>query len=702
MENKNYDVLINYDGVGSISADPITIVKGDYNSITLKFQISKTDYLLAMFYLIKPNGLYYANIIENNELTFEDIETFDVEGYYHYGVALYDADSKLTNSSKGIIKVVDNETQTLSEEASEDNQYPILDALINKVLEMKIAVDQTVSDIEAYNENAEEKLLAFNQNYDAKINNINSNILTIEENAEETTGITFSEWGDSKRIEETIKNMFALTPDDRIYTVKFPLFETSNTCSGEKLDDNVGKYVNLATDKVREETNYSSAWESYDCNAVVDENGVRHITALKGMPNYKDTGEVDVFCLFRTYYQKIWVEDGYIYFSRSFVPRDGYTVVPQAINKDGSINSWFVIAKYVAGTINGKLYSSKGLKPAHYLNGGHAESFNMNYNDCVNKFHQRGTYYSAGLMADYMHILTTFYLKFATRNTQSIMAGNTSNSFQYKVSKTELNVSRVIISTANANNIDVGTCVSVGDPTTNTNYDRYYGYMHNIAHNVKILDKEVIDDNNTALILDCDKFDTTETTRVSTMQEISGYSDNILGRNGSVGSNTNGKHGFVLDGIEIAVGGYEVGGNAFMDIVDETGKREIYITNDASKLTTNVSTAKSTYKKCDYAIQPTNLNNWNYITEMMFDLKNGIAVQTKSGQSGSGTSTGYADGVYVDNASSGQKEFLLLGNLDSSGSAGLSCLGAHHTLGAGNWGILARLSINGVGGELAE
>ena len=58
------------------------------------------------------------------------------------------------------------------------------------------------------------------------------------------------------------------------------MFETSNTCNGEKLDDNIGKYVNLATDTIREESNYSEAWQSIDCNAVVDDNGVRHITAL--------------------------------------------------------------------------------------------------------------------------------------------------------------------------------------------------------------------------------------------------------------------------------------------------------------------------------------------------------------------------------------------------------------------------------------
>ena len=148
------------------------------------------------------------------------------------------------------------------------------------------------------------------------------------------------------------------------------------------------------------------------------------------------------------------------------------------------------------------------------------------------------------------------------------------------------------------------------------------------------------------------------------------------------------------------VGGYETYANAFMDIVDATGKREVYIQNDASLLTTNMTTAKSTYKKSPYSIQPQKLNSWNYITRIDFDLENGAFVQTNVGQDGSSTTTGFADGVYVDNASSGQREFLGFGSLGSGSGAGLSCLSAGYGVGGASWSILARLSINGVGGEL--
>lgn len=704
MKNKIFNVLVNFNGSDSITSDPITLVLGDYNAVDLVFDLSKTDSTLQMFYLIKPNGKQYVTAIANNRVTIDDASIFSVVGRYYYGVTLYDADSKLTNVQKGIIDVVDNGSE-VDPSIVDENNYKILDDLINKVENLIPEYNKNAeAKLKEYNDNAKDKLNSFNSNYDAKLEGFNANALKIEEDAEQTTGITFSEWGNSKRIEENIKNYFALTPDYDVYTVRFPLWDTSNTCAGEKLDANKDKSITPATDTTPEINNYSEAWQSYDVNAVVDDNGVRHITAIKGMPNFQDTGKVDVFCLFRTYYEKIWIDGGYLYISRSFVPRDGYTVVPQAINKDGSINPWFVIGKYAVGLIDGVLYSSKGLAPAHYLNTPPSGviSTDISHTGCINNMKKKGKYYSAGLMSDYMHILTTFYLQFATKNTQSIMGGNTNNSYQYAVADTESNTKRVILTTAQANNIDINTYVSVGDRGSNTNNDRNYGYMHNLAYNVKVVGKEIIDSTKTALVLDCEPITTTATTYVSTFHEVSGYSDNILGRNGSIGSNTNCKHGMVFNGIELNVGGYEVSGNAFMDIVNSTGTREIYYTNDASKLTTNITTAKSTYKKSDLVIQPTNLGAWNYITEYGFDVKDGISVPTKAGQSGSGSSVGYADGLYVDTGTSGQREFLLLGLMTGGAIAGLSCLYAHTTVSNGGWSILARLSINGVGGELAE
>ena len=298
------------------------------------------------------------------------------------------------------------------------------------------------------------------------------------------------------------------------------------------------------------------------------------------------------------------------------------------------------------------------------------------------------------------------------------MYGCANCNFQYKAAiQSEDKNTYFPVTKSQATQIEIGSSVSVGYQSkfsSTITVDRSYSNTHRYADDAKVLKKEDIDDNNVAIYLNItEPFNTMPVTiadgveseiYISSMHWQSGFSDDVLDRDGCPCETkvqlVNGKFPMVIQGIEIMVGGYETYANAFMDIVDSTGKREVYVQNDASQLTTNVTTAKASYKKSQYAIQPSKVNSWNYITRIDFDLENGAFVQTNVGQDGSSTTTGFADGVYVDNASSGQREFLGFGILGAGSDAGLSCLGAHIGVGLALWSILARLSINGVGGEL--
>lgn len=516
------------------------------------------------------------------------------------------------------------------------------------------------------------------------------------------------------------ENMFALQRTGKVYTVKFPKWETSHISTGEKLDANAGLVCEPSTKTIKGQNDYINIplFKTYDVNAYVDDEGVRHVTAIKGDKDFKDEGKVDVFVLGMSYYEKVWEDDQYWYYSRTDMPRDGYTVARECINRDGSIQSFALYSKYVCGDIDGLLYSSKGLMPSRQSSStAQLGTLNANnsYNGMISAFQKRGKFYSGGMTCDYKYILTTFYLKYATLNSQSIMTGCVNYSFQYVASiQSEDKSTYFPLTKSQANAVEIGSYVSVGYTHINKSTDRYYQNMHMYANDVKVLRKEAIDDNNVAIYLDVkEPFNTMPVTvadgveseiYISSMHWQSGFSDDVLDRDGCPcdikTQLINSKFPMVIQGIECMVGGYETYGNAFMDIVDATGKREVYIQNDASLLTTNITTAKSTYKKSPYAIQPTKLNNWNYITRIDFDLENGAFVQTNVGQDGSSTTTGFADGVYIDNASSGQREFLGFGYLWNGSTAGLSYLYAHYGVGAAYWHILARLSINGVGGEL--
>lgn len=518
------------------------------------------------------------------------------------------------------------------------------------------------------------------------------------------------------------ENMFALQRTGKVYTVKFPKWETSHISTGEKLDANAGLVCEPSTKTIKGQNDYANIplFKTYDVNAYVDDEGVRHVTSIKGDKDFKDEGKVDVFVLGMSYYEKVWEDDQYWYYSRTDSPRDGYTVARECINRDGSIQPFALYSKYVSGDIDGILYSSKGLQPARtcysgsQLNNGITYHDNS-YNNLIKEGQKKGKFYSAGMICDYKYILTTFYLKYATLNSQSVMTGCVNYVYQYNASiQSEEKHTYFPVTKARADVIEVNSYASVGYSSTNKSLDRSYNQLHRYGDSVKVLRKEAIDDNNVAIYLDVkEPFNTMPVTvadgveseiYITSMHWKSGFSDDILDRDGcpcdTKAQLTNSKFPMVIQGIECMVGGYETYGNAFMDIVDATGKREVYIQNDTSQLTTNMTTAKTTYKKSLYAIQPTKLNNWNYITRIDFDLENGAFVQTNVGQDGSSTTTGFADGVYVDNASSGQREFLGFGYLWLGSIAGLSCLAASAGVGNASWDILARLSINGVGGEL--
>lgn len=515
-----------------------------------------------------------------------------------------------------------------------------------------------------------------------------------------------------------VENMFALQRTGKVYTVKFPLWETSHVSTGEKLDANAGLVCEPSTKTIKGQNDYENIplFKTYDVNAYVDDEGVRHITAIKGQNNFKDTGKNDVFVLGMSYYEKVWSDEQYWYYSRTDSPREGYTIARECINRDGTIQPFALYSKYVAGNIDGNLYSSKGLMPSRrYDSTTQLGTLNANnsYKGMIFAFQKRGKFYSGGMTCDYKYILTTFYLKYATLNSQSIMTGCTNYPFQYVASiQSEDKSTYFPLTKSQANTVEVGSYVSVGYTHINKSTDRYYQNMHMYANNVKVLRKEAIDDNNVAIYLDVkEPFNTMPITvadgvvsdiYISSMHWYSGFSDDVLDRDGCPCDTneqlTNGKFPMVIQGIECMVGGYETYGNAFMDIVDATGKREVYIQNDASLLTTDMIDAKSTYKKSPYSIQPQKLNAWNYITRIDFDLENGAFVQTECGQESSGTGVGFADGIYIDNASSGQREFLGFGYLWTGSIAGLSCCSAYNNVASAYWSYLARLSINGVRG----
>lgn len=500
-------------------------------------------------------------------------------------------------------------------------------------------------------------------------------------------------------IENALSNFFALRRTGKVYTTRIYKYDTSTSPTGVKMNDNEGLVRKPSTNTVIGQDDYREigVFMHFPCNFTVDNKGFNHVTALQGQPDFKKTGKVDVGEVTMSAWVGITDNPEYVDYHYSDSPNEALGLRPmgESINPDGTISPFMIHGKYGAGDIDGVPYSSAGLILA---NGSQKGGKPVSYTGLIAYMRKKGSMYVGTTNWDLFYKQLMMIILYATTNSRSVMAGCNSYSMQEMAAVAETGVTRVILPKAKANNYIVGSYVSVGDIGSNTNKDRYYAYMHNLAYDVKILKIEPVDDTNSAIYLDTEPFNTTLTTCISTMPWRTGSTDSVLGSDGSPFSNTDNKNPFKIQGIETGYGAYEVLSNVFMDIVtdeDGTPKRDVYICMDASLLTTDMNVAKTRYKKVAAQVTYT-AASWKYISKCFVDPALGIMVPTETK---AGSTTGFCNGLYTDSGTSGQREWLSLGYLSSGTVYGLWILGANYGVGNANWSIVSGVSPNGTRGE---
>lgn len=500
-------------------------------------------------------------------------------------------------------------------------------------------------------------------------------------------------------IENALSNFFALRRTGKVYTTRIYKYDTSTSPTGVKLNDNEGLVRKPSTNTVIGQDDYREigVFMHFPCNFTVDNKGFNHVTALQGQPDFRKTGKVDVGEVTMSAWVGITDNPEYVDYHYSDSPNEALGLRPmgESINPDGTISPFMIHGKYGAGDIDGVPYSSAGLILA---NGSQKGGKPVSHTGLIAYMKKKGSMYVGTTNWDLFYKQLMMIILYATTNSRSVMAGCNSYSMQEMAAVAETGVTRVILPKAKANNYIVGSYVSVGDIGSNTNKDRYYAYMHNLAYDVKILKIEPVDDTNSAIYLDTEPFNTTLTTCISTMPWRTGSTDSVLGSDGSPFSNTDNKNPFKIQGIETGYGAYEVLSNVFMDIVtdeDGTPKRDVYICMDASLLTTDMNAAKTRYKKVAAQVTYT-AASWKYISKCFVDPALGIMVPTETK---AGSTTGFCNGLYTDSGTSGQREWLSLGNLNGGTFYGLWILNANHGVGNAYWYIVSGVSPNGTRGE---
>lgn len=210
-----------------------------------------------------------------------------------------------------------------------------------------------------------------------------------------------------------------------------------------------------------------------------------------------------------------------------------------------------------------------------------------------------------------MYVILYDVIKYATKNEQKTFKGTTNYNFQITAS-IERSTKETYFPVANnqAAQIIVGGYVSVGYGAKNTDNtvtnDRRYATIHQYADDVKVMRIEDLDENNKAVYLDVeDGFTTIPVTLsddvnaqiiLTSMHWRSGTTDKVIGKHdGSMTSNTDGKHPFRVMGLECSVGGYVVYADSVM-IFKEDYSKDVYIAPRGVKHVKDEATIKSTYK----------------------------------------------------------------------------------------------------------
>lgn len=361
-----------------------------------------------------------------------------------------------------------------------------------------------------------------------------------------------------------------------------------------------------------------------------------------------------------------------------------------------------VHGKYMSKTVNSKMTCCSGVIPTAFIS--HNTSHTLS---AVN-----GSQYSGGTTADLSWLVLMAYIKYGSLTLDGTLQGCCNMNYQYVAQVAEEGVNRIILTTANAANLEVGMSVLLGNYTTST--DRGTAGMYSISTNkgcrITSIETVTIDETEySAVYVDLeDTFDTaangatTEgTTYLSTWHWATGSCDDVLGNDGSPVSCTSGKYPAKLQGIEYMSGGYEVIADAILSlysVTDDDDTTTYYYEPYICRLRANQSTGiTSNYVATGLAVAQPSSDSWNYIKKLQYAM--GVFFPELTGGS---SSTYTRDAFYQNAAATGTREMLAFGRLNSGvANAGLSCLSGYNALSNGHWNCLARLSPNGNRGELA-
>lgn len=504
-------------------------------------------------------------------------------------------------------------------------------------------------------------------------------------------------------LEKSIENYYAMRRTGKVYQTKLWKFATNPTSTGVKQLDNEGLIFEPSTDTEEGQDDYlngqHSLFEWCHVNYIRDADGTARPTAIEGTADYKTSGSVDVGAMQMSFWFSWDTSNAeYDLITISDLPHTDLGLVPwcECKKADGTTVPWCIGSAYVSGKASdGKLRSQPGLPPER----------NQSHNNMITNYSEKGEgYKGAGAERNTFQFIFNA-IKGATKNSQSLFAGVTNWNIQYEASIQSVdNHTYFPVTNAQAANIPLGTCVSVGYGGNNSgtaNNDRGQATIHEYADDVKVLRKEALPDGeNTAIYLDIPDdaafntmphvYDDTFSAPIilSSMHAVAGLTDSVLGHHdGSPVSNTDSKHPYRVQGREYLVGGYIVASDT-VAYLNADGSRTVYTAEKGTMHSNNQETILSTYKNAGTIPNSATGTavDW-YIGDLSLDEN--TAAWWPSAE-GSGSTQGVCDRYYAGGSGSDTlREYLQGGDLGRDSLAGVGFLRLNSALSYDHWGYLA-------------
>ena len=670
--------------------DNTVIVCGQNSKVAIQFSLSEEWLNMTCYARFKPERGSAIDVLLSSENAVEvPHEVTDNSGTFKVSLRAENSNGRVLTSNAVEYSV----TSTLS--GSGLKSSPATKTIYQELLTAKENVDKTLENFKTevssgkYGATVEvESVTTGDPGSSATVDNVgtNQNVklrFSIPKGDKGDFGIGYLapeyDEANGQYTNESIEGYFAMGRNGKEYGIRIPkTAETDCIKLGANADIPVPTTSTIASPGNDPYISEGGPFRYLVSNCGVDENGVPFCTGIKGDDHFTFKPAKDqVVSAIPIFWIKIEEYETYIDLWISDTWHPGYKVFVGSVLPDGSLRPYIPIARY------GMTTNSEG--NARSVSGAKCTTLTVSHNSLITQCKTATTGYSGKTSMDELYVKIMFLMKYATKSSQKYFTQCSGYAYQYLLSVAETGVKRVILTNAQADTLLVNSGMQLGTNTTGAdNTDRNNTLARDIFYDEQITRIESYDDGHKAVYFDnvTGTFDTTTSCLLSTSHWWTGSCDDVYG-DGSPTNCTGWKEPFVIQGVEIGYGFYEILGNEIFANKDGLGW-DLYVNYDSRNETTGVN---DSYKQIDL-----NLANEGYGLYPYIDC--GCSFQAQS--TGGSISTGMCDYMWVDKIeTTGEREVPSLGGLINGGVAGLWCVYGNNWLGGTWWDIGSRLSLIG-------